>query len=46
MGHKIRKAMADRDSLYQLAGLVEMDDAFIGPENQDHLVEAPKGNLR
>jgi transposase-like protein len=31
MGHKIRKAMEDRDSQYQLAGLVEMDDAFIGP---------------
>jgi transposase-like protein len=31
MGHKIRKAMADRDAQYQLAGLVEMDDAFIGP---------------
>lgn len=32
MGHKIRKAMADRDSRYQLGGLVEMDDAFIGPK--------------
>ncbi|MGC8605312.1 MAG: IS1595 family transposase [Desulfomonilaceae bacterium] len=31
MGRKIRKAMEDRDSQYQLAGLVEMDDAFIGP---------------
>jgi transposase-like protein len=31
MGHKIRKAMEDRDSQDQLAGLVEMDDAFIGP---------------
>ena len=31
MGHKIRKAMEDWDSQYQLAGLVEMDDAFIGP---------------
>lgn len=30
MGHKIRKAMADRDAQYQLAGLVEMDDAFVG----------------
>ena len=30
MGHKIRKAMEDRDSKYKLAGLVEMDDAFIG----------------
>lgn len=31
MGHKIRKAMADRDALYKLGGVVEMDDAFIGP---------------
>jgi transposase-like protein len=31
MGHKIRKAMADRDARYQLAGLVEMDDTFLGP---------------
>jgi transposase-like protein len=32
MGHKIRKAMADRDEPYQLGGLVEMDEAFIGPK--------------
>lgn len=31
MAHKIRKAMADRDSRYSLAGLVEMDDSFFGP---------------
>jgi transposase-like protein len=31
MGHKIRKAMADRDAQYQLGGLVEMDDTFLGP---------------
>ena len=31
MGHKIRKAMEDRDANYKLAGLIEMDDAFIGP---------------
>lgn len=30
MGHKIRKAMADRNERYQLAGLIEMDDAFFG----------------
>jgi transposase-like protein len=34
MGHKIRKAMADRDAHYQLAGLVEMDDYFIGPKKE------------
>ena len=31
MGHKIRKAMADRDAQYQLAGLVQMDETFLGP---------------
>jgi transposase-like protein len=30
MLHKIRKAMGDRDANYQLAGLVELDDAFFG----------------
>ena len=30
MGHKIRKAMADRDSYYKLAGLIEMDDTYFG----------------
>jgi len=30
MGHKIRKAMADRDAAYQLVGLLEMDDAYFG----------------
>lgn len=28
--HKIRKAMGDRDANYQLAGLVELDEAFFG----------------
>jgi transposase-like protein len=32
MAHKVRKAMADRDSGYSLAGLVEMDDSFFGPK--------------
>lgn len=31
MAHKVRKAMADRDAGYQLAGLVEMDESFFGP---------------
>lgn len=30
MGHKIRHAMEHRDSYYKLAGLVEMDDTYIG----------------
>ena len=33
MGHKIRKAMADRDAHYKLAGLIEMDDAYFGASN-------------
>ncbi len=31
MAHKIRKAMADRDAHYTLAGLVEIDESFFGP---------------
>lgn len=31
MAHKIRKAMADRDAMYKLAGLVEIDESFYGP---------------
>jgi transposase-like protein len=30
MGHKIRKAMADREASYRLAGLIEMDDSYFG----------------
>ena len=30
MGHNIRQAMAVRDSSYQLAGLIEMDDTYAG----------------
>jgi transposase-like protein len=30
IGHKIRKAMAERDASYKLAGLVEMDDSYFG----------------
>jgi transposase-like protein len=32
MAHKIRKAMADRDARYGLAGLIEMDESFFGPK--------------
>jgi hypothetical protein len=31
MAHKVRKAMADRDAQYGLAGLIELDDSFFGP---------------
>ena len=34
MGHKIRKAMADRDADYKLAGLIELDDTYVGAPNQ------------
>ena len=34
MAHKVRKAMADRDAAYHLAGLVEMDEAFFGPRGK------------
>ena len=30
MGHKIRKAMAERDAYDKLAGVVEMDDTYFG----------------
>lgn len=30
MGHKIRKAMQEREAYYKLAGLIEMDDAYFG----------------
>ena len=30
MAHKVRKAMADRDAKYKLAGLVEVDESFFG----------------
>ena len=46
MGHKIRKAMADRDELYQLAGLVEMDEAFIGPKKPGPHGRGAKGKAK
>lgn len=33
MAHKIRKAMADRDINYKLAGLVEIDESLFGPSS-------------
>ena len=32
--HKIRKAMSDRDSKYKLAGVIEMDETFIGTSSK------------
>lgn len=34
MAHKVRKAMSDRDSKYKLAGLVEIDESFLGPSSE------------
>ena len=45
MAHKIRKAMADRDARYQLAGLVEMDESFFGPRGREEAAGA-KGRAR
>jgi transposase-like protein len=33
MAHKVRKAMADRDARYTLAGLVEVDESLFGPSS-------------
>ena len=33
--HKIREAMGQRDANYQLAGIVELDDAFFGAPTED-----------
>jgi len=40
MQHKIRKAMADRDQGYQLKGLIEVDEGYVGGAEQG---EAQKG---
>lgn len=40
MQHKIRKAMADRDQGYQLQGLIEVDEGYVGGAEQG---EAQKG---
>jgi len=32
--HRIRKAMADRDSIYELSGIVELDDTYIGAPDE------------
>jgi hypothetical protein len=34
MQHKIRKAMADRDQGYQLQGLIEVDEGYVGGAEQ------------
>lgn len=46
MGHKIRKAMADRDAPYQLAGIVEMDETFLGPQKRGVRGRGAKGKAK
>jgi len=46
MSQKIRKAMADRDACYKLGGLIEMDDAFIGPTKPGHPGRGAKGKTK
>jgi hypothetical protein len=46
MGHKIRKEMADRDGAYQLAGIIEMDDGFIGPKKKGKKGMGSKGKSK
>jgi hypothetical protein len=44
MGHQIRKAMAARDADYMLAGLIELDDTYIGAPNQANAAVGPQVN--
>lgn len=46
MGHKIRKAMTDRDTPYQLAGIVEMDETFLGPHKRGVRGRGAKGKAK
>ncbi|MBZ0193300.1 MAG: IS1595-like element ISCku1 family transposase [Candidatus Kuenenia stuttgartiensis] len=43
MLHKIRRAMGDRDSTYQLAGIVEIDDAFFGTSQKAKSKRSKRG---
>lgn len=43
ISHKIRKAMADRDSQYQLTGLVETLQTFLGPTTFTSKQDKAKG---
>jgi hypothetical protein len=46
MGHKIRKAMADRDARYKLGGLIELDDAFMGPSKPGKTGRGAEGKAK
>jgi len=46
MGHKIRKALADRDANYKLAGLIEMDDTYFGAPKPGKRGRRPRGKAK
>jgi transposase-like protein len=46
MGHKIRHAMSERDSYYKLAGLIEMDDTYIGSKKKGKQGRGAKGKSK
>jgi len=46
MGHKIRHAMSNRDSLYNLTGIVEMDDTYIGSKRKGKQGRGAEGKLK
>jgi len=46
MLHKIRQAMKDRDASYQLAGLIEVDDSYIGGSSQGGGSKRGRGTKR
>jgi len=46
MGHKVRHAMAQRDSYYKLAGLIEMDDMYIGSKKSGKQGRGALGKMK
>ena len=46
MGHKIRKALADRDANYKLAGLIEMDDTYFGAPKPGSVARGAAGKAK
>ena len=46
MQHKIRKAMADRDQGYQLQGLIEVDEAYVGGAEQGKAQKGRSGKTK
>lgn len=46
MQHKIRKAMADRDQRYQLRGLLEVDEGYVGGVERGKKQQIGRGVLK